>query len=1534
MEDRTHILGLVQQLREAWESHSVRRAMGAIHALRGFDYQFCVFLKTLLVQWSGAPPEKRTAGPRVFMEVVSDVLTAHPTGPVYVTQVKLALSASSIEKALEEFSEIIKAVSLPTPDVRFGICTPSVPTWDVPKKITHWAKAHGFSELDAHSFARRIAILTENDPFDDCLAVLANKLGDRHPVKHLNELLGRLLHASYTGDLCPVSTDIWEKLNEIEKERAAGAPGVYVWTSADRPPSAVSGGETLIGEQPRPYHLAAGYFAQRQPLYDNMVRAVTGWLHEKAYQRESTLRVPVFWIGGRSGSGKSVTLLHVLAALHAEGAGHVMWLGDKPSLLPDALAWAAALAQQGHQPIIGIDDPYAPNTRNDDKGLWTSALGHLESMLNTGTSAPLPAIVCCGPTEHADRFRNDFADDVTLTRDDVSPYERASDLAELRAWYRKRTGRAPPDLGDEDVLLVQLFFQWRMGLALREFSIRFKERLEEAGGKELREAISCMLCANRLYVGYPAAGVTNRLTPENRDALDRLLKEHHIARMSEGRTGFWLTHPHLANVIYENWHPQTEPATRRHHLTRVIEDALRFGHTPQERNAPLWAISRTAEHDPDAPAAGRLDAATLADVIPQVYGSRTVGEQGIALAELPAWMQIRATFPEFNWEPDPFDLAIASIVPRNIQETGLRLTCHKVLESLPAMVETQRRQACAAIQGLLDRCQDWFEWHHVAFDAYRTAPNPALDTLMTPWIRRHPHKTQAHYLLLNLLRAKRVSPEIADLAAEVLVAAHGKPRILSDIAESLSQSMPTARSTVAVRQWAAAHCHERHAGYFLAQLVRKGETSARQWAYDWAASWAAEPSANWVLEALCDTGSHETILRDHCLAWIQAAHTEANPGYLLEKALRTFAGDPAVEHAAFDWLEKTPAGDGTWLFVYVALAETACDRRRLVSIGMDALAAAWPGHRLWRPVWTGLWHATHGSGRVLNIGVTALQRMPYHKAAWVETWNLLWHKTSGAPALAEVAADWLDTCVKSRAWGGMWGRLWRLGQPSRPRLKAIALKWLGRNLRTWNVWFAIWKEVWETDHSDATTHELVRKWLHHTPFDLPAWIAGWEIAWHRSEGDSDLAELATRWLDETPRDHGAWPKVWLFLWEKDKANAALRERGRAWMSTAPLDDGSWPVMWRAVWSFDKPAPTLQTAAIAWTRLPQSFKHGDWYNIWNEALGFAEDKTGLIALGRQWLRQTYLENNTWVSVLTRLRKAMPEDTELLRLACQWLERAKIRTNQWPNLWRDVRKARLDTPTLNKRVRDFLTTDFDYDAWFHLWDSLRDKAQTPAKPDDPLTALALRWLREMTKKKPSHGSWAMVWTALWEDGTKREDLESTALKWLDRVPVTQTTWPPVWNILREAKPGDAAVLDIGRRLLRRMPNHHLSWHQVWRPLVDASPTDAELLNMGREWLQNAPFQQVNWSDAWLHLHALGCGTPEMTDRALSWIELTSAGQNLRGWQEVWAVLWDANCARSSLTAAAERWLQAAPATGDRTLILSRMTGHAGNTEKPTA
>jgi hypothetical protein len=1519
----TNRLSLVHELRDAWCSYDERRALGGIHALRGFDYQFCLFLKALLLRWKITPPDKRLAEPGVYTEAVSDILAIPMTGPVYVTQVKLSLSPSSLNDTLEEFAAISKAVSGIAADIHFGICASIIPTWDVHKKITQWASKQGFSELESHAFAHRIEILTDSDPFDDCLGILANDLGDRNAVAHLNEFIGCLLHGVESTDLKPVATQIWGKLVEIARNQEAGPSGVYVWASTDRPPSAVSVGDTLIGQQPRPFHLRDGYFAPRQPLYDDLVRTVGDWLHESRAQRDPSVRVPVFWIRGRSGSGKSVALLHVLAGIHALEDSHVMWLGDNTSLLPDALAWAAGLSHEGRQSIIGIDDPYAPLKRND-MNLWTDALRHLEPIRNKGATTPLPAILCCGPTEHAERFAQDFVSGVKLETEDLLPYETSSDLAQLRGWYRERTQHDAPDVGDENVLLVQLFFQWRAGVALEQFSMRFRDRIIESGGEELREAISCMLCANRLYVGYPTAALTDRLSPGRRDMLDRLLLEHHITRMSEGRTGFWLTHPHLANVIYENWHPaEIQEESRRSHLLRVIDDTLKFGCTPQERTAPLWAISRSAERDPEEPTTGRLNAVTVANVIPQVYESRISGKECMPLSEIPAWIQIRATFPDLPWKPDPIDIAIGRVDPRNLHQTGLRLTCHKLFEHFDVMSEEQRQRTCATINAFLEHTQDWFEWQNVCLDAYRCAPNRKLGALIVTWIRGRAQKTHAQYLLLNLLHTQNIAPAVADLAAEILVSAHDSTRVLSDIAVRLSESAPSPGSTEAIRQWTAKNYRERHAGFLLAQLVRKNDLQALTWAYEWVTLWRTHHSANWLLEALCDAGHKEPVLRDHCIAWIEAGHAEANPGYLLEKALRTFPGDSAIERVAFDWSEKMGASDGTWLFVFVALMSTTRDRRRLISLGMDALAVAWPTHRLWRPIWDELWHATRGNPRLLDIGVAALRRMPYHKTAWVETWNLLWHVTNGADILIEVGADWLDTCVKSRAWGGMWGRLWGLRQGDR-RLKAIASKWLGSNLRTWNVWFAVWQKIWQTDKTDQMTLELAAKWLCHAPFELPSWIVVWEILWHQDKGSPELKQKAMQWLAGADPNKANWEQIWSFVWEADKNDRAVCVIGRKWIEIAPLDHGSWSRVWRALWTLDQNDESLRTCGMTWVMDPGSFMHGDWQRVWKELLKCAPQDQALLDLGRKWLRQISVRNNWWPNVWTALYTDCPGDRDLLIAACNWLQNTSPTRNQWCNIWKEVRHANVATTSLCSTVMEQVRTNFDHPDWFYLWDSTRKTCEG----NSDMTALAKKWLDDMTMKKPNHGSWGMVWKALWEDESQRSHLRAAATKWFECVSMTQTTWPPVWNMLRESTPGDATILEVGRRLLRRTPDYHLGWYQVWRPILDVDETDEDILAMGREWLRTTPIQQVDWSAAWLVLYGLGQWPTELLDRAIAWLELTATGKNLNGWQTVWAVLWDANYARDRLTATASRWIDTSPKFVDTTPILSRLDiGHRG-------
>lgn len=470
------------------------------------------------------------------------------------------------------------------------------------------------------------------------------------------------------------------------------------------------------------------------------------------------MRLPVFWIGGRSGCGKSVALLHQLARIHAQGNTHVFWIGSNVSALPEAIRLSTALRTQGRDAIVAVDDPYAPATQDDDK-VWKDAIASLESIRCQGEYAGLPVLLCCGPTEHAQKLHHAHPDEVIVNTIQL-PEEQQSDLQELRLWYRQRTGNDAPDVGDENVLLVQLFFQWHSKATLSEFATRFQKRINEAdpAGK-LYEIFSLVLAANRLYIGYPQIAFEKNLPSSLRDAVAQLKKEHHIADMSMGRDGVWLAHPHLSNAIYEWWyHPaESKRYARESHLNKLISDALLYGESPRERTAPLWAVSRaTTGLSEDEPAVGRLDIETISNVISNTYQQRIEESNGqLPTSELPAWIQIRATFPTISLSIDPFDLAINKIKTGNISETGLRLTCHKLLQFKSSMSMEQVSAFLSNFTALLKTTMySWFEWPHVAVDGYNRTSDKTIEALLIEWIKSNCKKHIAHRILLDLLYAE------------------------------------------------------------------------------------------------------------------------------------------------------------------------------------------------------------------------------------------------------------------------------------------------------------------------------------------------------------------------------------------------------------------------------------------------------------------------------------------------------------------------------------------------------------------------------------------------------------------------------------------------------------------------------------------------------------------------------------------------------------------------------------------------------------
>ena len=697
----------IDQLAEFWRERYSERARGGQVSLAGYRFQLIVALRDAVQAFLRGQDTE----PSVFTERISDVCQSTADNEILFTQIKR--TGRTVSNALEELWTIhtLALEKLPQllPKLRYRILCSRWTLKDISGSIDRWLPALPGNADQISAFKKRVTWATEPNPLHELLALVANELEADEPLPTVLSWIG------FLSDQENGSNEIWSKLIELRnKRRRIERSRLYIWTSRECPPETVSHGDILISQQPKLEHLRRGYFAQR-PLYRKIFEDIVLFISSAPKERDPALRTPVLWIGGRSGCGKSVALLHILALLHEEGIGPIIWLGNGVNFLSEAIHRASVIAGDREQPIIALDDPYAPRTQGDDQP-WRNALAELEQLQNRSTVRP-PILICCGPTEQARRLEEDFPDDInvhTLTIPDT-----LDDREQLEEWFEQRMGVPPPAVGNGDVLLVQLFFEWRTGKPLPSFAQRFRKRLEEKDPScNMRDIVYRIIAVNRLYAGYSSAALKAHLRPEQLDAFESLLRENHFVISEDyGRRGVWMTHPHLANALFEAWLPRSlKPHERDTILKDAFLDGLRFGETPLDQTAALWALARLIRAD--GPIRKRVGDDGLEQFLLDLYSAWRNEQQGsLAFSHLPAWINLRLSIPELHLTPDPVDEALVRLKPDNKEETGFRLTCHKLLQNWHRLPEAKQFEVRNSLLNLLTLTQEWWEWPFVALDA-------------------------------------------------------------------------------------------------------------------------------------------------------------------------------------------------------------------------------------------------------------------------------------------------------------------------------------------------------------------------------------------------------------------------------------------------------------------------------------------------------------------------------------------------------------------------------------------------------------------------------------------------------------------------------------------------------------------------------------------------------------------------------------------------------------------------------------------------
>ncbi len=1518
---------------------------GGIRALSGFAYQMQTALLALLKAWN-AQSERFQSNPDLvplLVEALSDY-TELSSSAIVCCQVKRTLGAGTARKALREFWLILDIAKREAPTVvdalRFRIVHRLQGSGDIEKAVAKWAPPGGADDNELMMFKKKVQIRNEHDPERELLALLANHFTSGDPLAQMHEWLGALFTAAETsGDFAPALKGIWSDLRGLENtSHLRQSPG-YLWSIEDQPPSTIEAGPVIVGQRAEVRDLRRGYFADR-PIFHQLANQAHDWIEKVNSGTDAGRKVNLFWISGRSGTGKSIALLHVLALLHTQENNRiVVWLGSNISALPGCFQWARPLLQDGRQVLIGIDDPFPADREFDLANTLAAARQELSGLQGSQPDFCFPLIICCGPTEQRLGFRTQFGDIATIKAAEIPP-EDAKDRAALWDWYQRRTDqpRPQPYTAEQDVLLVQLFFEWQTGQPIGDFALRFQERirqLDKTPEKSFKRFMDSLFAINRLYVNYPAELFEKDRQPPEFETAFRLLhdEESHLTFDSNANeAGLRITHPHLANAIYESpsWYP-SEPyyeSHRRSHLEAVISRSLEDCTQPRDKLRVLWAIARIDGETTEEAIQSRLNATTIAALLHNF--TEKIRCQYIPLPTylLPVLVELQARYSSAAFAFSPIQSAFDALNRQAVEETGFRLLCHKVLqhrEALERLDAAVTTQAVGAIRSVLEDKPAWVEWPHIALN-YRKA---TADGTIDPWI--------ANWIKLHL-----GSPRTASFIQDIVEFTQSDA-----VLEAASSWLATTKTNSAVIPFV-----------LQALLASYRESTSLQLL---ASTWLDEhdsnqPSWTFVWEALAHAVPPDAPLRERIIAtgrtWLDANdQRDRHPSWsgVLAVLIEFEPSDLILRQTGWTWLKATSLDHGTWTFVWEALEETTRqgweDRSELVSLGRKWLLenaggashGAWPGvltrliyclpadveltemGRSWlataplvSPSWSWLWDAIHRATQgikwphhdaFLQDGIKWLKAVPITNPGWTFVWVPIVERAFEGGldigGLLQLGRDWFDYYVRyperqRSGWPNVLAQLISF-YPADADLREATWTWLEHAGLDHAMGPPVWGILLETTDDKKWQHRetlvaLGQQWFaaHRTDYDAVPWPSIVLRLVRLFPADADLREAAWMWLEHAGLEHGAGPSVWSVLlettddkWQHRKTLLAL---GQQWFAVhhADYDTPPWPsTVLRLVRLFPADADLREAA---WTWLEHAgLDHAVGPPFWGVLLETTDDRKWqhretLVALGQQWFtaHRTDYDAVPWPSIVLRLVRLFPADADLREAAWTWLGHAGLDHGAGPSVWSVLLETTNDKWQHRKTLlalgqQWFAVHRADYDAV--PWPSIVLRLVRLFPADADLREAAWTWLGHTGL---DHG--ARAWGALIDTTDDkwrhRETLVALGQQWFaaHRADYDAAPWPSIVLRLVRLFPADTDLREAAWTFLESGEIKEGEGFGLWSALNDTDKSNSDRRNglrqLGAKWIVLCSFDDPFFGKNWEAVFELGEREAAFLDLGFQW------------------------------------------------------------------
>ena len=415
------------------------------------------------------------ARPLPSIEELSDLVCPADGQLNMVVQVKRTLTRAKLVQALKEFALVIRMIQDrdETPllhslrlQVACGKREANV-QWPWPAEAALADEILSMlGEVEAHQADP--FIVEQADPLEDLWALLWSQ-GVRDPQAIIRYAAGRLIESFGRPDLVSaVHHDLVSSFANAPRRTEGPRTGFLLLAEDVTPGSdAESSRKIVVGGGFGFTELRQGCFRNRPLIFADLWTDFTRWLSESESHIDER-EMPVFWIDGRSGEGKSVLLRQLVAHLLLRYPDRVPVLEVNREDVPQAVKERREALDR--PALLVTDDLYAIRNRES----WDEQLSQVIE-----TDLPPVYVLTCGPTEQREEFERRFAEPFRVTRFTV-PQFKETERQEFVDWFIRRVGKSPDQrtLTTENALLVQLIFELYEGITLAEFARRFRKRLE------------------------------------------------------------------------------------------------------------------------------------------------------------------------------------------------------------------------------------------------------------------------------------------------------------------------------------------------------------------------------------------------------------------------------------------------------------------------------------------------------------------------------------------------------------------------------------------------------------------------------------------------------------------------------------------------------------------------------------------------------------------------------------------------------------------------------------------------------------------------------------------------------------------------------------------------------------------------------------------------------------------------------------------------------------------------------------------------